>query len=435
MKLKAFILGIGLLYGENFNELVKLINNSNIVKIYQKNIQIQRQKLNQTKANNYGKIDLEYDYSHLFENPVLKMDMPEPIAAQNAGSAPLYPLIYKNINAQFNMGGKNNFLGMLSFSYPVFTGFAISEAIDIQKLNLIKSKLKFQNIKRNLLLNTAKLYAGIYALNQKIKALNQAKKALLSAKEKAKALYQEGLLNKSTLDDIDAKYYEMDADVSEAVANKNSLLNTLSYLLNTKIKSISILPVEKLKKENILNRPDIKAIKTTLAITKNYIKLAKSSFYPKIYFQAGIKKEATNLGLYKNNYQNVDKSFVALSLKYNIFNGGEDEAKLNEAKLARLKTFIYYENYLNRVKTDYKNDLLILNALKKRLSAAKKEFKARESFYEYIYAKFVEGLADVTDLNDAIAKLADAKAKRDYIKSQIFFYTLKANIDGGNYEK
>jgi hypothetical protein len=35
------------------------------------------------------------------------------------------------------------------------------------------------------------------------------------------------------------------------------------------------------------------------------------------------------------------------------------------------------------------------------------------------------------DLNEAIAKLAAAKAKKEYIKSQIFFYTIKANLDGG----
>jgi len=133
-----------------------------------------------------------------------------------------------------------------------------------------------------------------------------------------------------------------------------------------------------------------------------------------------------------NNYQNIDKSFVALSFQYNIFNGGEDKAKIEEAKISKMKTYIFFKNYIDKVKTEYQNDLLTLNALKKRFFAAKKEVKARKSYYEYIRAKFNEGLADVTDLNSAIAKLADAEAKRDYIKSQIFFYILKSNIDGGN---
>ena len=48
--MKKFLLILPLLLSaENFNDLVKLINNSNTVKIYQKNIEIQKQKLKITE--------------------------------------------------------------------------------------------------------------------------------------------------------------------------------------------------------------------------------------------------------------------------------------------------------------------------------------------------------------------------------------------------
>ena len=432
MKWKVFLLLPFLLNAENFNELVKKINNSNIVKIYEKNIEIQKQKLKEAKAKNYGKIDAEYDYEYLFDRPVMKMNSPEPVAAQNEGSAPLYPLVYKNIHSKLIVGKKNNFVGSLTYSYPIFTGFMISNLIDIEKLNLIKSKLKLQNIKRNLKLQIAKIYSGIYALKEKINALNEAKKALLSAKNQASALYKEGLINKSTLDEIDAKYYEINAQIDEVKANKNSLFNTLNYILNSNIKNISSLPLISLKLPNFLNRPDIKEIQKTLKIASKNINIQKSSFYPKIFFQIGIKKTANNATLNNNDYRNVDNSYVALSFKYNIFNAGADKAKIQQAKLTKIKTYLFFKDYLNKVKTEYQNDLLSLKAFKNRLVSAKKEVNARKSYYEYINAKFNEGLADVTDLNSAIAKLAEAKAKESYIKSQIFFYILKSNIDGGN---
>ena len=443
MKWKVFLLLPLLLNAENFNELVKKIDNSNVVKIYEKNIEIQKQKLKESKANNYGKVDVEYDYKHLFNRPVMKINSSESMVASNGGSGFLYSLIYKSINSQIKVGNKsinsqikvgnkNNFVGSLIYSYPLFTGFEITNAIDIGKLNLIKSKLNLQNIKRNLIINTAKLYAGIYALKEKIKALNEAKKALLSAKNQATALYKEGLLNKSALDEIDAKYYEIKADIDAIKANKKTLLNNLDYILNTQVFSVGSLPEITLKNPNFLNRPDVKAIRQTLKIATKAINISKSGFFPKIYFQAGIKKEATDATLTNNNYRNVDNSYVAISFKYNIFNGGADRAKVEEAKISKMKAYLFFKDYLNKVKTAYQNDLLTLNALKKRFFAVKKEINARRSYYEYIRAKFDEGLADVTDLNSAIAKLVEAKAKRDYIKSQIFFYTLKADIDGGN---
>jgi len=432
--MKRLLLILPLLLGaESFNDLVKKIDNSLILKIAKKDILIQKKKLDEMKAKNYGKLDLTYTYSHLFSTPEMKLDLLQAIAVKNAGNAPIYPLIYQNIHTTMEMGSKENYIASLIYSYPIFTGFAVSEGIKIEKLNLIKSKLNYQNIKRNLILKAANLYSAIYALNAKINALNEAKKALLLAKEKALALYKEGLLNKSNADEIDAKYYEIEAKIREVKSKKNQFLNLLSYILNYKVKNIKFLPSLTLKKPDFLHRPDVKEIMTTLKISKHALKLARSNFYPKIFFQGGIKREAENLTLSKNNHQNIDKSFVAISLQYNIFNGGADKAKVEEAKLNNLKTTIYFNDYLNRVKIDYKNDLLMINSLKSRLLSAQKEIKARRSYYEYIKAKFNEGLADVVDLNEAISKLVEAKAKKAYVKSQIFFYILKANIDGGNF--
>jgi len=428
---KLFLILPLLLGAESFNDLIKKIDNSLILKISKKDILIQKKKLDQIKSKNYGKIDLTYTYSHLFSTPEMKLNSLQPIAAKNAGSAPIYPLIYQNIHTTMEIGSKENYIASLIYSYPIFTGFAVSEGIEIEKLNLIKSKLKYQNVKRNLILKVANLYSNVYTLNAEINALNEAKKALLLAKEKAIALYKEGLLNKSNADEIDAKYYEIDAQLKEVKSKKNQFLNLLSYILNYKVKNIEFLPKINLKTPDFTNRPDVKEIITTLKISKHAIKLAKSNFYPKIFFQGGIKKEAENLTLSRNRHQNIDRSFVAISLQYNIFNGGSDKAKIEEAKLNNLKATIYFKDYLNKIKTDYKNDLLMINSLKSRLLSAQKEIKARRSYYEYIKAKFNEGLADVVDLNEAISKLAEAKAKKAYVKSQIFFYILKANIDGG----
>lgn len=397
------------LNAESFNELVKYIDNSNSIKISKKDISIQQEKLKEAKSQNWGKAYVEYDYSHLAQYPV-RISHSQSIKS----------------------GEKNNFSGALIYSYPLFSGFGITHTINIEKLNLLKAKLDLENIKRNLIITTANLYANIYAENKNIKALKEEKKLLLSEQNQASALYKEGLINKAFLDNIDAKYYEIEASITETQNKRDILLNNLSYLLNKKITSISTLPKEHIKNANILNRADLKALKTSLNIARKYIKMSKSNFLPTINLQAGIKKESTNMMLSRNDYQNVDKSFVAISFKYNIFNGGADKAKLQEAKIKRAKTFIYFNDYINKVKTDYQNDIVNLKTLKKRLIAAKKEVVARESYYKYIKAKFKQGLADVIDLNSALAKLADSKSKIGYIKSQIFFYTIKANKDGGS---
>jgi outer membrane protein TolC len=136
--------------------------------------------------------------------------------------------------------------------------------------------------------------------------------------------------------------------------------------------------------------------------------------------------------LNENDYQNIDKSYIALGIKYNIFDGGAKKADLQMAKLAKNAEVLFYNDYLNKVKTEYQNDLNTLKALYSQLNAAKEEVKARESYYEYIKAKFNEGLSDSSDLNDAIAKLASSWAKKEAIKAKIFFLNIKLRSNGCN---
>ena len=410
----------------NYNTIISNIPNSYVYKLSKNKVTLSQKALNATKALNYGKLDVSYNAVRFFTRPVMKITSPMPVTALPDGS-----LVYQNVNSELPMSDKSHFIGEIKYSYPLFTGYAITSSIEKSKLNVLKEKLNFQNTKRVLILNATKLYSAIYALKQEQNALQKAKVALLSAKDKAKALFKAGLINKAQIDEIDAKYYNVLAQIKSVNSKKEELKNTLSSLLNMKIDSIDTLPeVSIFNNLDAKNRPDVKAIKLELKIQDKNLKLAKSSFYPKLLAQVALKKEADNLGLSKNDYQNIDKSYIAIGVEYNIFNGGEDKEKLEMAKIAKIQATLFYKDYLQKAKTELKNDLSTLNALKYQLKAAQSEVKARKSYYDYIRAKFNEGLVDSSDLNDAIAKLAISRAKKDKIKADIFFYTIKANLDG-----
>jgi len=420
---------INILSAESFDEIVKKISNSYLYKLSKNEVELSKKSLEVAKSLNYGKVNLSYMAIHTFERPTMKLTTTTPVEVAPDGTH----LIYQTFNTDLPMSDKNHYIGEIKYSYPLFSGFAIVNSIEKAKINLIKTKLKLKNTKRVLILNTAKLYAGIYALNQEIKALNFAKSALNSAREKVRALFNEGLVDKSEVYEIDAKYYEILAKIKKSVSKRDNLINTLSSLLNQKVVSIGLLPSIKLKKNlNPKNRPDVKEIAKNLDIAEISEKLAKSSFYPKIGFELGLKREADNFILNKNDYQNIDKSYAGVGINWNLFNGGADRAKLEMAKISKLNALIYYKNYLNQAKVELQNDLNTLVSLKYQFKAAIKEVEARLEFYEKIKSKFNEGLVDSVDLSEAIAKLAESKAKKDYIDSQIFFYTLKANLDGGD---
>jgi outer membrane protein len=413
MKKLFFLLPVFMM-AEDFTQISHLIDNSLKIKMQKQKIEIYSQQIKAQKGLNYGNLDASYNYIHLKDNPIMKTKIPG--------------------MTQMKVGNRDNYSFELKYSYPLFTGFAITSNIEKVKLQKIKEELNLKNIKRMLTLQSGQIYANIYALKVKLKALQKAKEAVVSAVKLSQGLFKEGLLNVSSLEDIKAKKYEIDAKITNTKSQINSLLNLLSYILNKKITSISSLEDIKIKTPNFENRADVKAIKTALKIANKDIKLAKSKFYPQVGLQAGIKREGTNAIIDKNDYQNIDKSYVALGINYNIFSGGSDKATLEMAKIAKLSTITYYNDYLNNIKTEYKNDEFKLNSLKYQLKAAIKEVKARETYFVYMKNKFKEGLVSVSDLDDAISKLAEARAKKSFIESQIFFTKLTLKLNGGNNE-
>ncbi|NPA11949.1 MAG: TolC family protein [Epsilonproteobacteria bacterium] len=431
-KMKKLLIILPLIaMAENFNDIRTGIENSLKYKLAKTKVEIYKKRLKSAKAKNYGELNFEYSALHLFSTPQMKLSMPQPVGVDEKSAM----LIYKEVQASLPVGDNDRYFGALTYSYPIFTGYAITNLIDKSKLELIKSKLELNNVKRELLLNAANLYSMIYAIKYQIKALLSAKAALLSAKNKALGFYQEGLINKTAVEEINAKYYEIIADIKNLQAQKISLLNTLSYLVNKKIKKIEgIIDLNKISfNPQFDKRPDVKAIKESLKISQKDIALAKSKLYPQLMLEASLKRESDNFVLSKNDYQNKDKSFVGIFLRYNIFDAGARKNAVEMAKTAKLSTLIFYNDYLNKIKTDYQNDKSEYEALFYRLKAAKKEIEARKSYFEYIRAKFNEGLADSSDLNDAIAKLAAARAKMYGLKAKIFFLNVKLKLNGGEY--
>ncbi|EDM22981.1 TolC family protein [Caminibacter mediatlanticus] len=423
---KVFLLLPLFLSAESFSDIQKDVINSLTYKMAKEKIKIFKKKLEIVKSKNYGSVDVKYSYAHLFNQPILKMNTMQPVAVNPVTNL----FIYKEIYTEFPAGPQNIYSFEAIYSYPIFTGFAISNNIKKSKLELIKTKLEAKNVKRVLILKAAELYSNIYALNKQIKALKVAKNSLLDAKNQVESLYKEGLTAKSNVDIINAKYYELLAKIKEVKSQKNRLLNMLSFLLNKKITKIDGVNIkQKLPKPNFEKRVDVKALKTALNISNKDIKLAKSLLYPKVGLQIGLKKEAQNLLLSKNDYQNIDRSFVGVGIEWSFDLGKKSQIEM--AKIAKNIALTNYHNYLNQIKTEYQNDLDTLNALKYQLKSAIAEVSARKSYYEEIKAKFNQGLVDSVKLKDAISNLAIARAKRDYIKSQIFFIKTKLILNSG----
>ena len=368
-----------------------------------------------TLSNKMPKIDLSYTLSYLKEYPIIKMKLPH--------TPP--------INAR--VGLKKHFVAEATIAYPIFSGFAITSLIDKANFKRYEAELRVKDLKRNLYLKAIETYSNIEAIDNQIIALKKAKDAFESGYKKAKGLYDSGLLSKSELFRVKASLYGVKANITKLYRQKSSLLNLLSYLTGKKITNVyGKLHIKTIPKLNVLlskayrNRSDLLAIKMQIKEKNSDIRLAKSQNYPQINAFASLKREADNFELTKNDYSNLDKSYVGVQVKWNIFNGGKTKHQIEAAKYVKLSKSLEYQDYKHLIKMQISNAKNELDSLYAMLKEAKLHLKAEQSYYILSRGRFENGLISADQFSNAVASWSDAKANYHIILSKIF--TQKAKL-------
>ena len=257
------------------------------------------------------------------------------------------------------------------------------------------------------------------------------------ALKKAKGFFKQGLIAPSELYNIKSKLYEIDSIIAKSYSNRDKLLNTLSYLANTKISKVNgdisskIPSSQKLKLLAHQHRSDILTLKKLLDINDEQIKLAKSSLYPKVALKAGFKRHGDTLALNGDGYTNADNSYIAMDINYNLYNGGKDKHTIESAKYIKLANQSKLIDYIHQVDMQIDNAYSDLKALRYRLKSAKMQVKAQREYYRLTLGRFENQMASADELSRAIASLANAKANKEAISYSIKLLKAKIKLLGG----
>jgi len=326
------------------------------------------------------------------------------------------------------VGTRRHLEGALVLSYPLFTGFAISSSIDKAKLEYEQAILKVTNLKRNLAMHVTQLYSAVISEDKVIEALQSSYDALQLSYQKAKGFYDNGLLAQSELYAIEAKTYDMQAQITKHRNQKKQMLNQLSMLLNTKISTLSPQTIlydtpefDEAKAVALSEREDVLAMHKALDIAQSNVALAQSKLYPNVALVGVLKRQGDSLELNGDGYTNADKSYAGISVSWNLFNGYTDMHTIDAARASKLSAFSDLEAYKEHVLTEIDNTLLEIETLKANLKSAEQEENATYEYTKLTQGRFDNQLTSADELSRAIANLATIKAKVASLQSEIFY--------------
>ena len=293
-----------------------------------------------------------------------------------------------------------HFQTKLSYSLPLYTGGKLKQYEKITKALEKMSKLDTKKIISEKIYQLKKSYYDIYLLNIYIKNLEIIKKNMFKLENMAKGMIKEGYAKKVDLLEVQSKKANIIRMINQAKVNKKLVYHFLSFLLNSKVESISgnyskvkfkTQDINKVLNQNL----DIKKIKQGLAVTNMAVDLQKSNNLPNIgaFVEYG-SSDDTFLG----NFAKHDAYTFGVQFKLNIFNGGVNNKNIEKARLEYLKVLSKVDLVNNGIILQIKEITTKIKSLDFDIKSLQKEIELTRTIYKNYLGRYQEKIVSINDV-------------------------------------
>ena len=337
-----------------------------------------------------------------------------------------------------NPDARINYETKVVYELPLFTGFKLSSAKDMAKLQVKANEAKYKHDEKQLGLDVLKAYNGAVAAKYFIDATMKAKEATSSFVNFASEMYKEGFV--TSIDVKQAQVYDMkiNSQILEA-KNKYSLaLAYLKFLTNDnqisdvedfKTMDIAEDKLEVMQDKAIQNRDDLDWMDKNTKTMKKKIDMEKSANYPMI----GAHLE---YGYNDDQFNNIngDKDYytLAVGLEYKLFNGFKTSSDIQKAKIDYASTKNYFEYMKSGIKLQVEKALLTLKTKKSVLKEKLKAKSLADEVLEQSEEMYKNQLMKMSDLLMQQAQAQKARAEVIMAKYEVTVATAELKLAYGS---
>ena len=248
---------------------------------------------------------------------------------------------------------------------------------------------------------TRKAFYDMALLNEAIKNLSTIDENIKTLEKTTDFMIQEGYAKRIDLLEVQAKRSNVERKLNEMYANQTLLYNYLSFLLNRAVTHIvtpdsAVQQTEMSTEEILTNNVDIKKAKTGLQIRQEMVDISHSGYLPTIGLKANVQSSATDL----DEYKMIDNgSYTAgVQLKWNLFSGGSDMNKVEEAKVNQLKMQTQVELAKKGIALKVDKIRTQIESLDYEIESLSKELELSTEIYKNYEERYKEQLASMNDL-------------------------------------
>ena len=297
-------------------------------------------------------------------------------------------------------GARNHFLTKFTYMLPIYTGGKITEYQNITQGLFEMSQLDTRKLRNEKIYQVKKAFYDITLVERFIYNLRKIRNNMAQLKRTIIEMKKEGYTKNTDVLEIEAKLAEVDSMLNQAKLNKELAYQFLSFLLNKKVSSIRkvnlLIRAPKVRKSDIERLSlDIQKAKLGLRISEHAINAEKANFLPTV---GGFGEYGSADNKLWNEFGKKDFYTVGIQVKMNIFNGGADRAKLEKARVQRLKVAQQVELAKKGIALQVKKLQTSIKSLEYDLRSVRKQLRYAREVYKTYEEKYKVGLASITDV-------------------------------------
>ena len=408
-------------------EALDMVKHDNLeVKIARFSEQMQQTEIKVAEGMNYGSLDISLtgmrsnDALNVFGFKLMSREAtfgdfgfsdfigPLGQALEGANSGMLPPGFSQNLNGLLAVqpndlnypDARNNYQTKLSYMLPIYTGGKLTEYRHIMESMYRMSKYDTQKMINTKIYEVKKAFYDISLVERYIANLSKIRKNINTLENVIMTMQKEGYAKEIDLLEVQARKAEADSMYNQAKLNKDLAYQFLSFLLNREVSSIRKVSVKApmphvdryiLESNNI----DIQKAKLGLQISEMAVKAEEASFLPTV---GGFAEYGSADNTLFNDFTGKDSYTFGVQAKWNIFNGGQDEARLEKAKLKRLQVRDQVELAKKGIALQAKKLKTEILSADADIKSHTKRLKFARKVYENYKTRYEEGMASISDV-------------------------------------
>ena len=295
---------------------------------------------------------------------------------------------------------RNYYQTKISYMLPIYTGGKLSEYGRITKAMQRMSKFDTQKLLNEKIFQTQKAFYDISLIQNYIYNLSKIIKNIKHLEDIINNMEKEGYAKEIDALEVQARLAEAQSMYNQAKLNRDLAYQFLSFLLNTEVKSIKkineMAQMPKVSMNDVeSNNLDIQKAKLGLEITQMAIGVEEANYLPTVGAFGEYSSADNTLW---NEFTDKDSYTVGVQVKWNIFNGGVDNANLEKAKVNYLKV----QNQVALAKSGItlkvkklETEILSKNA---DVKSYEKQLHFAKKVYENYSSRYKEGIVSITDV-------------------------------------